>query len=224
MDSLIEMIGITKEIKSRKILNSINLKVYPGEFISIMGISGAGKTTLLNIIALLDKATSGEYTVEGKLSEKLSAREQAGIRNKLFGFIMQDFALIENYSVFLNIEIPLLYSQDNKDRKENKLRIRELLKEFGLKGKEEQLVSTLSGGERQRVALIRAIVNNPKIILADEPTSALDSTSKQYVCEFLKKLNKEGKTVILVTHDEEVSKIAKRKIVLDAGVIREDII
>lgn len=223
MDCLINLVKISKEIKNRKVLQELNLDVFTGDFISIMGSSGAGKTTLLNIIALLDKATSGEYVIDGKLCDNLSFKKQAHIRNRLFGFIMQDFALIENYSVCMNIQIPLIYSKEYNDRKANKLRIYELIEKFGLQGKEEQIVSTLSGGERQRVALIRAIVNDPKIILADEPTSALDSSNKEYICNFLKELNNEGKTIILVTHDKEISEIAKRKIILSSGVISEDI-
>ncbi len=220
MELIANLNGVKKVVNNRIILNDLNLKIFKGDFISIVGESGAGKTTLLGIIALLDREFEGEYILDEKNITCYSDSEIATARNKKIGFIMQDFSLIENYTVYQNIYIPIIYSKDKKDKKKIKERIENLIDEFGLNGKENQIVSTLSGGERQRVAIIRAIINDPEIVIADEPTSALDSEKSLYICNVLKQLNQKGKTVIVVTHNEQEVLVSNKKYILKDNCLR----
>lgn len=222
MDNIIEMKNIYKNFCNNEILKELNLTIHGGDFVSIMGESGAGKSTLLNILGLLEKQTKGDFLINGESTKNLTSKDQAIKRNELIGFVMQDFSLIEKYTVMKNIQIPLIYNRKKQKLRNYNTLIYEKLNEFGLKGKEDQIVSSLSGGERQRVALIRAIVNNPQIILADEPTSALDKENAQYICNFLKNMNKYGKTVIIVTHDISVAQIANRQLQLQNGKLSEN--
>ena len=221
MESIIEMRNIHKNFCDKEVLNNLSLTIHPGDFVSIMGESGAGKSTLLNILGLLEKQTKGNFLINGECTQNLTSKEQAIKRNELIGFVMQDFSLIEKYTVLKNIQIPLIYNRKKQKMKNYNASISEKLNKFGLKGKEEQIVSSLSGGERQRVALIRAIINNPPILLADEPTSALDKENAQYICDFFVEMNKCGKTVIIVTHDICVAKIANRQFQLKNGKLYE---
>lgn len=143
------------------------------------------------------------------------------MRNKMFGFIMQDFALIENYTVYQNIQIPLIYNHEKRNGENDRRRISELLESFHFSGKENQIVSTLSGGERQRAALIRAIVNNPEIIIADEHTSAFDAKNSEYIIGEIKKFNDQGKAIIMVTHDDKTAAAAKRTMFLNSGILSD---
>ena len=217
MEPIIRLNNIVKNIKDKTILKDITFDVYPGDFIGITGPSGAGKTSLLNMIGLLDQPTRGEYYIENRLRASMAAKEEAQYRNEVFGFVMQDFALIENYTVRQNIQIPIVYCQKHSIKKDSKLRMLNLLGEFGLMEKSNQIVSTLSGGERQRVAVIRALINDPKIILADEPTSALDGENADYIYQVLTELNRKGKTVLVVTHDMEAAKKTKKRINMKSG-------
>lgn len=221
MNTLISLSNVSKVINDKVILKDLNLEVFNGDFISIVGESGTGKTTLLGIIALLDKNFEGKYQLENKDIHDFNDSQSAIQRNKKIGFIMQDFLLIENYTVYQNIYIPILYNKDKENKSEIKGRIKQFIDEFGLSGKENQRVSTLSGGERQRVAIIRAIINDPQIIIADEPTSALDSENSKYICSILESLNQKGKTIIVVTHNNREVQIAKKNYILKNGCLLE---
>ncbi|MGL5479911.1 MAG: ABC transporter ATP-binding protein [Clostridium sp.] len=203
--------------KSNKIvaLDNINLEVNEGEMIGIIGPSGSGKSTLLNILGLLEEADSGNYYIEGKLINKISEKELASYRNKYFGFVVQHFALINDFSVYENIEIPLKYAKVKKS--EAKQKIIEVLKKLKIEDKINSKASELSGGQAQRVAIARAIVNNPKVILADEPTGALDSKTEMEIMNIFKELNKEGKTILIITHDDSVAKNCDRIIKIIDG-------
>jgi len=200
-------------------LRNVNLKINAGEMVAIMGKSGSGKTTLLNTIGLLDKSFEGEYFINDINVKKLSEKQKAFYRNEFFGFVVQDFALIEKYTVFENIKIPFNYTKKRLKKKELIERIETITTKLGINDKLKEPAYNLSGGQRQRVAIARAIINNPKIILADEPTGALDSDNAKEIMNLLKRLNNEGKTIIVVTHDEEVSKYCDYVINIKDGEI-----
>ena len=222
---MIELNKIDKFFKTGdqeiQVLNDINLKVDKGEMIAIMGPSGSGKSTLLNILGCLDSQTSGTYKVCGKEITNLSSKEKAKMRNSVFGFVVQYFALIDDYTVYENVKLPLKYSTSKK--KTSKKEIINLLETLGIGEKKDRYPSELSGGQSQRVAIARAMSNDPQIILADEPTGALDKKNGNDVMSIFQKLNKEGKTIIVVTHDEKIAKMCKRIILLEDGKIISDV-
>lgn len=187
-------------------LQDMDLQVEKGQMVAIIGASGSGKSTLLNIIGLMEHDFYGDYILDGIDVRKLSMNKKAKMRNAYLGFVVQDFALIEPSTVFQNVEVPLMYAQKKKPRKERKERILEVLEKLGIVEKYNVPVHKLSGGQRQRVAIARAIVNEPEIILADEPTGALDSTNTKQILHLLKEQNEEGRTVMIITHDMEVAK------------------
>lgn len=189
-------------------LDNISLEIQKGDFIAIIGPSGSGKSTLMNILGLLDVPDSGEYLFDGKEVNKLSDNELAEIRNKKIGFVFQNFNLLPKMNAIENIQVPLFYR--GMSDKESKQKAYEVLEKVGLKGREHHLPSQLSGGQQQRVAIARAIAGEPEIILADEPTGALDSKTSEEVMEQLKTLNENGQTIILITHDINVAKKAKK--------------
>lgn len=212
--SYIELKNVVKiynENKSNRVraLSGATLNVERGESISIMGVSGSGKSTLLHIIGCLDSLTSGEYILDGINVGKLSAGELSKLRNDKIGFILQSFGLIEQDNVYNNIKIPLLIG-NKYGYKEVKRRVNEVLRLVGLTGYGKRKVRELSGGQKQRVAIARALVNDPDIILADEPTSALDSSTAEEIMALFASLNKEGKTIIIVTHDIKVAEKMQR--------------
>lgn len=219
MQNIIKTYG--KNSNSFNALNGINLEINKGELTAITGPSGSGKSTLLNILGCLDKATSGEYFIDNKSIKDLTTKEMAQIRNQTFGFIIQDFALIDKYTVFQNVALPARYS--NKSKKEITISVEKLLKQLGIYSKINEYASNLSGGQRQRVAIARALINNPEIILADEPTGALDQKTGQEVMELLKSINKLGKTVIIVTHDMKIADQCTRKINIVDGLVESSI-
>jgi putative ABC transport system ATP-binding protein len=198
-------------------LRKIKLTIEKGEMVAIMGPSGSGKSTLLNILGCIDKATNGHYYLDGNDVSGLSNRKLAKLRNKMFGFIVQNFALLEDYTAFENIAIPLEYSGIRK--KKRKEIIFSLAKKLGIDDKLNRTPKELSGGQNQRVAIARALANNPEIILADEPTGALDRKTGEEVMEIFGVLNREGKTVIVITHDENVSKKCNRTLRIEDGNI-----
>ena len=189
-------------------LDNVNLNIEKQDFIAIIGPSGSGKSTLMNVLGLLDVPDSGEYIFDGKEVSKLSDNELAEIRNKKIGFVFQNFNLLPRMNAIENIQVPLIY-RGMTDKDSKKLAI-EYLEKVGLKGREEHLPSQLSGGQQQRVAIARAMAGSPELILADEPTGALDSKTSEDIMEQLKKLNENGQTIILITHDIEVAKKAKK--------------
>lgn len=200
-------------------LDDINLTINKGEYVAIVGPSGAGKSTLMNIIGCLDIATSGEYILDG-LNTKCSDNKLAEIRNSKIGFIFQNYNLLSKLNVLENVELPLLYlgTPDNEIREKSL----EALKRVGLETHLKHKPAELSGGQRQRVAIARALVTNPQIILADEPTGALDSKTGREVLNMMKDLNKEGNTIVMITHDKEIASEANRMITIKDGKITSD--
>lgn len=219
-ENLIELRGIKKSYLLPRItidvLKGIDLAVKKGEFVTIMGPSGSGKSTLLNIMGCLDRPSSGIYLLEGVDVSKKSDNELAEIRNRKIGFVFQNFNLLPRFSAWKNVELPLLYS--GLPAKERRERAIEFLEKVGLQERAEHNPNELSGGEQQRLAIARSLVNNPIIILADEPTGNLDSRSGAEIVEIFKSLNKEGTTILLVTHEKEIADQAGRVITIRDGV------
>ena len=224
-ENIIELKGLTKRYgygdTESFALKDFDLTIKRGEFIMIMGPSGCGKTTLLNIIGLLDRATSGEYTLNGEDVAGISARRQARLRAKKIGFIFQNFNLIQDLSALENVALPLVYI--NQPRAVRLKNASEALRRFHLQEKEYYLPSQLSGGQQQRAAIARAIVSDPEIILADEPTGNLDSRSSNIVMEELKAIHEEGNTIIMVTHNPALTVYATRVINMLDGQIDTDV-
>ena len=226
LSKIVELKNINKFYKVGKekahILKSINLNIKKGEFVMIMGKSGSGKTTLLNILGFLDKFDEGEYIFNNKDVTRLNESERSNFRNLNIGFIFQQFNLINTLNIYQNVELPMIYNnkyskQEKKEQIENNLSI------VGLLDKIKQKPVQLSGGQQQRVAIARALVNNPEIIFADEPTGSLDSDTGIEIMDLLKELNKQGKTIIMVTHDEDLTKYASKVIKLKDGLIMEEV-
>ncbi|MDE6022796.1 MAG: ABC transporter ATP-binding protein [Muribaculaceae bacterium] len=202
-------------------LREVNLEVKEGEFVAIMGPSGCGKSTLLNILGLLDNPTEGTYTLNGKDVSKLKENDRTDIRKGTIGFVFQSFNLIDELNVYENIELPLLYM--NTSSKERKERIEAVMDRMAISHRRKHFPNQLSGGQQQRVAIARAVLPNPKIILADEPTGNLDSQNGKEVMNLLSELNKEGTTVIMVTHSQHDAAYADRIINLYDGMIVDQI-
>jgi putative ABC transport system ATP-binding protein len=201
-------------------LRGVSVGIRAGEFVSIMGASGSGKSTFMNILGCLDKPTSGRYLLEGIEVSKLSKKELAAIRNRKIGFVFQTFNLLSRTTALENVELPTLYAQISKA--EGERRAREALSLVALADRVAHFPSQLSGGQQQRVAIARALVNRPSILLADEPTGNLDSRTSVEIVELLQKLNDEGLTVVLVTHEHDIAQFAKRIILFRDGRIRRD--
>jgi len=203
-------------------LREIDLEVEPGEFLAIVGPSGSGKSTLMNLIGCLDRPSGGEYHLDGEKVSELNDDELAHIRNKKIGFVFQTFNLLPRTNCLHNVELPLLYS--NVPRRERERKALEMLTRVGLAERVYHNPNELSGGERQRVAIARALVNDPAIVLADEPTGNLDSRTGTEIMAIFTELNKEGKTIVLVTHERYIADYSHRIITLrDGGVVSEDV-
>ena len=225
MSSLIKLKDINKYYKVGKekfhVLKSLNINIEEGDFVMIMGKSGSGKTTLLNVLAFLDKFDTGSYFFNYENVSNLNENQRSTFRNKYIGFIFQQFNLIETLNIYQNVELPLIYDGKlNKSERENV--VKEKLKQVGLLDKIKSLPLQLSGGQQQRIAIARSLVNNPKLIFADEPTGALDSETSNDIMSLLKDLNKQGKTIIMVTHDADLVKYATKVIRLKDGVLYEE--
>jgi putative ABC transport system ATP-binding protein len=201
-------------------LRDVCFEVLPGEFVAIMGPSGSGKSTLMNLIGALDTPTSGELLIDGENISTLKSAELADLRNRTIGFVFQQFNLLRRTSALQNVKLPLLYSRQRPANPE--ATAREKLELVGLGGRLDHQPSQLSGGQQQRVAIARALVNSPRLILADEPTGALDTETSAEIMALLKKLNDDGMTVILVTHEADVAAHARRLLRVRDGRIVED--
>ena len=219
---MIEIKNITKIYNPGKsneftALKDISLTIGDGEMTAIIGKSGAGKSTLLHIMACIDNYQNGEYRIDGTLVKQLSERDSARIRNEKIGMVMQNFALVEDFSALENVLLPLDFAKNKKsDRRETAMKA---LSSVGMAEYAKKPVNKLSGGQKQRVAIARAIVNEPSMILADEPTGALDSKTSAEIMEVFKSLNRQGKTVVIVTHDLEVARQCGRIIEISDGRI-----
>ena len=224
MKKLIDLKNVSKSYRNGdqelQVLKNVHLEVEEGEFVAIMGPSGSGKSTLMNIIGMLDRPTSGEYYLEGEEVAKLSEKKLAKVRNQQIGFVFQQFFLLSKLNALQNVELPLIYAGVSQSKR--KALAEQYLKKVELETRMHHLPSELSGGQKQRVAIARALVNHPSIILADEPTGALDTKTGEQIMELLTELNREGKTIIMVTHELEIAAFAKRQIVIRDGVISSD--
>lgn len=222
---LIQLTNVTKSYKLGEdivvdALRGVDIEIATGEFVAIVGPSGSGKSTLMHIIGILDKPTQGKVFLEGKDISKLSEEDLAALRNKHIGFVFQAFNLLPKTSALDNVELPLVYSGIPLGK-----RIEEAKKELinvGLGDRLNHTPAQLSGGQQQRVAIARALINKPSLILADEPTGNLDSKSGEEIMDLLKNLNKKGNTIVLVTHDMDIAKNAKRIVVIRDGKIISD--
>jgi putative ABC transport system ATP-binding protein len=201
-------------------LRGIGLEIERGEFVSVMGASGSGKSTFMNILGCLDKPSSGRYLLEGIEASSLSKNQLSAIRNRKIGFVFQGFNLLPRTTALENVELPTLYARVSKAESER--RSREALALVGLQDRTEHFPSQLSGGQQQRVAIARALVNRPSILLADEPTGNLDSRTSVEIMDIFQKLNDDGLTIVLVTHETEIAQFAKRGIQFRDGRIRRD--
>lgn len=218
----LEKIFRTEEVETLA-LNKVSIEVKEGEFVAIMGPSGCGKSTLLNILGLLDNPTSGEYYLNGIEVSRYTEAQRTKLRKGIIGFVFQSFNLIDELNVYENIELPLLYM--GVSAAERKKKVQEAMERMAIVHREKHFPQRLSGGQQQRVAIARAVVANPKLILADEPTGNLDSKNGQEVMNLLSELNKEGTTIVMVTHSQHDAGFASRTINLfDGQVVTETLI
>lgn len=221
---IIQMENITKIYDTGKIqvkaLNNIDLKVDKNEYVAIMGASGSGKSTLMNIIGCLDRITSGKYLLDGEDVSRLNDQQLAEIRNKKIGFVFQSFNLLPRLTALKNVELPMIYAGITGGKRSRMAK--EALERVGLGDRIDHKPNELSGGQNQRVAIARALVNNPAIILADEPTGNLDSKSSIEIMDIFGSLNKEGVTIVMVTHEPELAAMTQRNVVFKDGEIIED--
>lgn len=221
---ILDLKNIYKDYQQDKlvvpVLKDVSLQVEEGEYVAVMGPSGSGKTTLMNIIGCLDRPTSGSYLLAGEDILKYKDKDMSDVRLKSIGFVFQSFHLLPRQSALENVALPLSYAGVKK--KERRERAAKALERVGLSDRANFKPTQLSGGQKQRVAIARAMVNNPKILLADEPTGALDSKSGQQIMELFEKLNEEGVTIVMITHDKEIASCAKRVIHIIDGVVSEE--
>ncbi len=209
--------GLESEVRA---LDGVSLEIERGEFVAIVGQSGSGKSTMMNVLGCLDIPTRGDYFLDGVDVRELTDKELSHIRNKQIGFIFQQYNLIQTLNVLENVELPLIYQGIGAERRRELAQ--EALEKVGLANREKHKPSEMSGGQQQRVAIARAIATHPPIIMADEPTGALDSHTGHEVLHFLQQLNKDGSTVILITHDNGIAATARRCVRLADGKIVDD--
>ena len=217
------MKGICKSYRmgdeDMQVLNNIDLSLEPGEYLSVLGPSGSGKSTLMNIIGCLDVATFGEYILQGRNIEELDESQLAHVRSHEIGFIFQNHQLLPRLTALKNVELPLIYA--GVGPKERRRRATEMLERVGLSDRMGHYPNQLSGGQAQRVAIARALVSNPSILLADEPTGALDQKTGRQVMALFRELNEEGRTIIMITHDTNIAKNARRVVHIIDGILTE---
>ena len=223
---VIQISELTKIYKMGEVevraLDGVDLSVDEGEFLAVMGPSGSGKSTLMNIIGCLDRPTAGTYQLDDVDVSKLDRDERAVIRNAKIGFVFQSFNLLARTSAIENVELPMLYGELGWSRDKRHAAARESLRRVGLAGREDHYPSQLSGGQQQRVAIARALVTNPAILLADEPTGKLDSRTSEEIMGIFQRLNDDGKTVVLITHEPDIAQYAKRIVHMRDGQIQHD--
>ncbi len=205
--------------EEQMVLKHVNLTIEEGEFLSVLGPSGSGKSTLMNIIGCLDTPTSGEYVLRGRRVNDLDQRELARIRSREIGFIFQSFQLLPRLDALRNVELPLIYA--GMPPRERARRAREMLERVGLGNRMHHYARQLSGGQQQRVAIARALAGNPSLLLADEPTGALDQETGRQVMALFSDLNREGRTIIMITHDAHIASYARRTVNVLDGVLSE---
>ena len=224
MESIIKLNNVAKfyTIGTETIhaLRSVSLEIYKNEYVALMGPSGSGKSTLMNVLGCLDSPSSGEYTLNGKAVAQMLDDELAEVRNKEIGFVFQSFNLLPRSTSLDNVALPLVYAGFSKEQRVK--RATEVLEQVGLGGRIMHKPNELSGGQRQRVAIARALVNNPAIILADEPTGNLDSKTSVEIMALLEEIHKNGNTIILVTHEEDIAQHAHRIVRLKDGIVERD--
>ena len=224
MESYIRMNNLEKTYKAKgetpvKALRNATLEIAKGEMLAITGVSGSGKSTLLHLLGLLDRPTSGELFFEKSIDTNVRNAELARMRNSKVGFVFQDFALIPYQTAYENIEVPLIFAKVSKAKRQ--ARILALMRSLHIEDLKDRKASKLSGGEKQRVAIARALANDPPLILADEPTGALDSATKAEILKIFRDIHRQGKTILLVTHDPEVAAIADRRLHISDGILSE---
>lgn len=229
MDELIRAEKLTKTYMlgdvPLQVLKGVSLTVKRGDFVAIMGASGSGKSTLMNILGCLDKATTGTYYLNGQDVNKLNDNELSRIRNEMIGFVFQNFSLLPRTSALENVELPATYGRRRLSSKELRQRAMEVLESVGLADRAHHYPNQLSGGQQQRVAIARALVNNPSILLADEPTGNLDSISTIEIMQIIRRLNEQGMTIVLITHEPDIAYCAKRVLRMRDGMfIKEEIV
>ena len=227
MMDMVELNEITRIYRSGSVaveaLRGIDLEIHNGAFISIMGASGSGKSTLMNILGCLDKPSSGKYFLNGEDVSQFNRNKLANVRNRTLGFVFQSFHLLPRTTALENVELPLLYSEDEFSWKEIHQRAENALEIVGLGDRTDHNPNELSGGQQQRVAIARALVSEPKILLADEPTGNLDSRTSLEIMELFQQLNSNGLTIIMVTHEPDIARFSERIITLRDGLIRSDV-
>ena len=225
--AMIEFKNVTKVYNAKKgnayeALHGVNMKIEDGELVAIVGKSGAGKSTLLHILACIDTYEDGEFYIDDMLIKNLCEKQMAQIRNEKIGLVMQDYALVEDFTAMQTVMLPMDFAKKKRKKKDRKAEAMEVLRQLKLEEFADKTVSQLSGGQKQRVAIGRAIVNYPEVLLADEPTGALDSTNAQAIMELFHMIHEKGTTVIIVTHDMEIANECDRKIVIADGCIVEE--